>query len=146
MATKLETFNKKQLKSLPEMKPGHTVVVHQKIKEGGKERIQPFKGLVIAGKHGKGINGTITVRKISGGIGVERIFPIHSPKIEKIEIVGKSKVRRAKLYFLRERSGRKARLKRKDDFGIAGAEPAAEPKPEKQPAEETPTETAEVAE
>ncbi len=113
MATKLEIFNKKQLKTLPDIRPGYTVVVHQKIKEGNKERIQPYKGVVIAKKHGKGINATITVRKISGGIGVEKIFPIHSPIIEKIEVSGKAKVRRAKLYFLRERSGKSARLKAK---------------------------------
>ena len=71
-------------KGLPEIKPGYTVIVHQKIKEAGKERIQPFEGLVIAKKHGSGINATITVRKIIGGIAVERVFPIHSPAIEKI--------------------------------------------------------------
>jgi large subunit ribosomal protein L19 len=113
MATKLDIFNQKQLKTLPDIRPGYTVVVHQKIKEGNKERIQPYKGIVIARKHGKGINATITVRKISGGIGVEKIFPIHSPVIEKIEVLAKAKVRRAKLYFLRERSGKSARLKAK---------------------------------
>ena len=101
MPTKLETFNKSQLKSLPDIRPGQTITVYQKIKEGGKERIQPYKGLVIAKKHGKGINATITVRRVSGGIGVERIFPLHSPMIEKIEITGQTKVRRAKLYYLR---------------------------------------------
>jgi large subunit ribosomal protein L19 len=121
MPTKLEIFNKSQLKSLPDIRPGQTITVYQKIKEGGKERIQPYKGLVIAKKHGKGINATITVRRVSGGIGVERIFPLHSPMIEKIEITGQTKVRRAKLYYLRGRTGRKARLKKKEGFEIAVA-------------------------
>ena len=121
MPTKLEIFNKSQLKSLPDIRPGQTITVYQKIKEGGKERIQPYKGLVIAKKHGKGINATITVRRVSGGIGVERIFPLHSPMIEKIEITGQTKVRRAKLYYLRGRTGRKASLKKKEGFEIAVA-------------------------
>ncbi|PIQ74261.1 MAG: 50S ribosomal protein L19 [Candidatus Portnoybacteria bacterium CG09_land_8_20_14_0_10_44_13] len=143
MSTKLDAFNKKQLKSLPEIRPGYTIIVHQKIKEGEKERIQPFKGLVIAKKHGAGINGTITVRKISGGIGVERTFPIHSPKINKIEVVGKAKVRRAKLYFLRERTGKSARLKRKEERGENATEPSAI---EATPKKETPGETTKTAE
>lgn len=98
-------------KDLPEIRPGYTVVVYQKIKEGDKERIQAFEGLVIATKHGSGINATITVRKISGGIAVERIFPIHAPGIQKIEVVKKSKVRRAKLYYLRGRFGKQAKMK-----------------------------------
>ena len=85
MPTKLEIFNQKHIKNLPEIKSGYIVRVHQRIKEGDKERIQPYEGLVIAKKHGKGINSTITVRRVSGGIGIERIFPLHSPKIEKIE-------------------------------------------------------------
>jgi large subunit ribosomal protein L19 len=111
MPTKLEIFNQKQLKTLPDIKSGYTVRVYQRIKEGDKERVQPYEGLVIARKHGKGINATITVRRITGGIGVERIFPIHSPKIEKIKVLKKAKVRRAKLYYLRQRSGKSARLK-----------------------------------
>lgn len=118
MTTKLNIFNQKQLKTIPDIRPGYTVVVYQKIKEGNKERIQPFKGIVIARKHGKGINATITVRKISAGVGVERIFPLHSPTIEKIKVTGQTKVRRAKLYFLRERSGKKARLKKKKGLEI----------------------------
>lgn len=109
---KLEEYNKKQLKKdLPEIRPGYTVKVYQKIKEDDKQRIQVFEGLVIAKKHGRGINATITVRKISQGIGVERIFPIHSPVIEKIEVVKKGKVRRAKLYYIRKKSAKEARLK-----------------------------------
>lgn len=106
-------FIKNQLKTnLPEIKPGFTVIVYQKIKEGDKERIQPFEGLVIAKKHGQGINATITVRKISGTVAVERVFPIHAPTIEKIEVTKKSKVRRAKLYYLRGRFGKKAKMKK----------------------------------
>lgn len=141
MSTKLDAFNKKQLKKLPEIRPGYTIIVYQKIKEGEKERIQPFKGLVIAKKHGTGINGTITVRKISGGIGVERTFPLHSPRINKIEIVGKAKVRRAKLYFLRERIGKRARLKRKGELWATATEPST---PETIPTQEAPAEAVET--
>ena len=111
----METFTKIQLKKeLPDIRPGDTVRVHQKIKEKNKERIQVFEGLVLARKHGKGISSTITVRKVISGIGVERIFPTHSPNIEKIEIIKRSKVRRAKLYYLREAKGKKGKLKRKE--------------------------------
>ncbi len=108
---KLEKFNKKQEKEIDQIRPGYTVRVHQKIKEGDKQRIQIFEGLVIARKHGKGISSTITVRKISQGIGVERIFPVHAPFVEKIEVVKKHKIRRAKLYYIREKSAKEARLK-----------------------------------
>ncbi len=112
MSKKLDEFNKRQLKKdLPEMKSGYTVRVHQKIKEGDKQRIQVFEGLIIARKHGQGINATITVRKVTSGLGVERIFPIHAPFIEKIEVVKKGKVRRAKLYYIRDKSAKKSRLK-----------------------------------
>lgn len=102
-----------QLKSnLPELKSGQTVRVHQRIKEGDKTRIQPFEGLIIATKHGRGLDGTFTVRKIAEGVGVERIYPLHSPTIDKIEILKTSKVRRAKLYYMRERFGKKAKMKK----------------------------------
>ena len=101
-----------QLKSnLPEIKPGQTVRVHQRVKEGAKTRVQPFEGLVIAAKHGRGLDGTFTVRKIAEGVGVEKIYPLHSPTIDKIEILKTSKVRRAKLYYMRERSGKSAKMK-----------------------------------
>jgi len=131
MITLLEKFNKEQEKKLPELRPGDTIKVHQKIKEGEKERIQIFEGVIIAKKHGKGISATITVRKIVDGVGVERIFPIHSPSIDKIEIVRHGKVRRAKLYYLRTAKGKKAKLKRKEFAAVIAEEPAEEPEIEK---------------
>ena len=128
MVTKLEIFNETFLKKgLPDIRPGDTVQVSQKIREGDKERVQTFEGLVIARKHGKGIGATITVRKVISGIGVERIFPIHSPTIEKIEVLKRGKVRRAKLYYLRKTKGKKAKLKKKE---------FAEVIPEEKPVEE----------
>lgn len=107
-------FVKKQLRhDLPDIRPGDTAKIFQKIKEGDKERIQSFEGLVIARKHGQGISATITVRKVSDGIGVERIFPIHSPTIQKIEVLKRSKVRRAKLYYIREKAAKEVRKKMK---------------------------------
>lgn len=116
MATKIEIFNQLQLKKdSSDIRPGDTVRVYQKIQgEGNKGKIQVFEGLIIARKHGKGISGTVTVRKIISGIGVEKIFPIHSPLIEKIEILKRGKVKRAKLYYLRKAKGKKARLKKKE--------------------------------
>jgi large subunit ribosomal protein L19 len=112
MSTKIENFVKTKLKTnLPDIRPGDTVKVSQKIREGDKERIQDFEGLVISRKHGKEIGATITVRKEISGIGVEKIFPLHSPTIEKIEILKKGKVRRAKLYYLRKAKGRRGKLK-----------------------------------
>ena len=99
--------------SLPDFKPGDTINVHVKIKEGNKERIQQFQGTVIQ-RRGKGTNGeSFTVRKVSNGVGVERIFPIVSPSIDKIEIVKEGKVRRAKLYYMKGRHGKAARIKEK---------------------------------
>lgn len=95
---------------LPEFGPGDTVRVHAKVIEGNKERIQVFEGVVIARKHG-GISETFTVRKISHGVGVERTFMLHSPRIDKIEVVRRGKVRRAKLYYLRKKIGKAARIK-----------------------------------
>ena len=110
MTTKIETFLQPFLKKdLPEIRPGDTIRIYQKVKE--KEQI--FEGLVIARKHGKGIGSTITIRKIISGIGVERIFPLHSPTIEKIEILKRGKVRRAKLYYLRKAKGERAKIKEK---------------------------------
>ncbi len=99
----------------PEFKVGDTVKVHYKIKEGSKERIQVFQGIVIQ-KRGMQISATFTVRKISGGIGVERIFPQHSPNIDKIEVVRFGRVRRAKLFYLRKAKGKAARVKEKKRY------------------------------
>ncbi len=95
---------------IPEFKVGDTLRVHVKIIEGQRERIQVFEGYVLKRQHG-GINETFTVRKLSNGIGVEKTFPLHSPKIEKIEVVRKGKVRRAKLNYMRQRTGKAARIK-----------------------------------
>ena len=104
-------ITKSQLRSdLPELKPGQTVRVDVQIREGDKTRIQAFEGVVIRVK-GTGINETITVRKISNGVGVERSFPLHSPTIDKIQVLRVGRVRRARLYYLRSRSGKNARLK-----------------------------------
>ena len=97
-------------KEIAEFHPGDTVRVHVKIKEGDKERIQPFEGTVIARKHG-GLQETFTVRKISFGQGVERIFPIHAPVIDRVEVVRRGSVRRAKLYYLRALRGKAARIR-----------------------------------
>jgi large subunit ribosomal protein L19 len=115
MMIKLDVFNQNLLKKdLPDIRPGDTVRISQKIKEGDKERVQSFEGIVIAKKHGKGISSTITVRKVISGIGVEKTFPFHSPLIEKIDIIKRGKVRRAKLYYLRKAKGKAGRLKKKE--------------------------------
>jgi large subunit ribosomal protein L19 len=106
----IDTIEAEQVRSdIPDFKPGDTVKVHVRVVEGDKERIQVFEGTVL-GRSGGASRETFTVRKTSYGVGVERIFPVHSPRIEKIQIVAKGVVRRAKLYFLRERSGRAARV------------------------------------
>lgn len=102
-------------KQQPEFSPGDTVRIHVRVVEGDKQRIQVFQGVVIA-RRGGGTRETFTVRKISGGIGVERIFPLHSPNVDKIEVVRHGKVRRAKLYYLRDLRGKAARIEeRRDD-------------------------------
>lgn len=101
-----------QLKTLPDFKPGDVVKVHQRIKEGGKERVQLFEGLVIARKGGTGVNATFMVRKISYGVGVERIFPLHSPNIVKLEVSKPGSVSQAKLYYVRERQSNEPRFRK----------------------------------
>ena len=106
----IETLEKEQLRSdIPAFAPGDTVKVHCKIVEGSHERIQVFEGVVIA-RQGQGARETFTVRRISYGVGVERTFPVHSPRIDKIDVLRKGIVRRAKLYYLRERTGKAARI------------------------------------
>jgi len=106
----IETIEQAQLVERPDIRPGDTVRVHVKVKEGEKERIQVFEGLVIS-QHRGGVRATFTVRKVSFGQGVERIFPLHSPMIDKIEVIRSARVRRAKLYFLRKLRGKAARLR-----------------------------------
>jgi large subunit ribosomal protein L19 len=108
----IESIERTQLVERPEMRSGDTVRVHVKVREGDKERIQVFEGMVIA-QHRGGSRATFTVRKVSFGQGVERIFPLHSPTIDKVELVRSAKVRRAKLYFLRDLKGKAARMKEK---------------------------------
>tara|TARA_B100000927_G_scaffold260189_1_gene229614 strand:- start:361 stop:711 length:351 start_codon:yes stop_codon:yes gene_type:complete len=105
-------INSKQLKNHPEFSPGDTVVVAVKVKEGKRERLQQFEGIVIA-KSNRGINSSFTVRKISYGEGVERVFQLHSMSIASVKVKRRGAVRRAKLYYLRERSGKSARIKEK---------------------------------
>ena len=108
---KIQAFVNEQLKTeIPQFEIGDSVVVHNKIKEGSRERIQLFDGLVIAKKNG-GIAETFTVRKIAYGIGVEKTFPLHSPNVVKVDVTRRGKVRRAKLYYVRERVGKAAKVK-----------------------------------
>ena len=109
----IKELNKETLaKESANVQIGDTIRVHVKVKEGSRERIQVFEGIVIAKKHG-GIEETITVRRLSYGVGVEKVFPVHAPTVEKIETVRKGKVRRAKLYYLRGRVGKAAKIKEK---------------------------------
>ncbi|MGB9839091.1 50S ribosomal protein L19 [Thermovenabulum sp.] len=114
MSDLVRAIEQEQMKTdIPEFRPGDTVKVYTKVIEGNRERIQVFEGVVIARKGG-GLRETFTVRKISYGVGVERVFPLHSPRIEKIEVVRKGKVRRAKLYYLRKLKGKAAKIKERD--------------------------------
>jgi large subunit ribosomal protein L19 len=108
-------------KDLPDFRAGDTVRVHTKIKEGDKERIQVYEGVVIASSGGSA-RSMFTVRKMSYGVGVERIFPLHSPRIDKVEVVGRGDVRRSRLYYLRDLQGKAARVQQED--GQAGPKPA----------------------
>lgn len=138
MPTKIDAIIKDQLKTdLPDIRPGDTVRVHQKIKEKDKERIQVFEGLIIARKHGKEAGATITVRKVVSGVGVERIIPLHSPAIDKIEVVKRGKPRRAKLYYLRTAKGKRGKLKQEEFAEAIPEQPTEEiPEAETQPSSE----------
>ena len=113
MSNIIDALEKEGMRTdIPEFAVGDTVKVYAKIIEGNKERVQGFEGVVIARKNG-GISETFTVRRVSYGVGVEKTYPLHSPKITKIEVLKKGEVRRAKLYYLRERSGKSAKIKEK---------------------------------
>lgn len=109
----LQVIENEQLKTdIPQFRPGDTVRVHVKVVEAERERIQLFEGVVIA-RSGGGLRETFTVRKVTQGVGVERTFPLHSPRVDKIEVIRRGRVRRAKLYYLRQRVGKAARIKEK---------------------------------
>lgn len=121
----IEAIEREQLQqNVPEFKPGDTVKVHVKVIEGEKERVQVFAGVVIRRSRG-GIRSTFTVRKVSYGIGVERTFPLHSPRVDRIEVVTRGHVRRAKLYYLRALSGKAARITAEKSEKTAGEKDAA---------------------
>jgi|TARA_B100000530_G_scaffold336049_1_gene289702 ribosomal protein L19, bacterial type len=123
-----EQLNKlRESKQIPDFAPGDTVRVNVKISEGTRERVQAYEGVVI-GRSGSGINESFTVRKISYGEGVERVFPVYSPTIESISVVKKGKVRRAKLYYLRDRRGKSARIAEKIDVNRQKAKEVSQPK------------------
>lgn len=108
----IKHLSQAQVRTLPEFKTGDTVKVHQRIKEAGRERVQVFEGLVIARKGGRGVNATFMMRKISSGVGVERIYPLHSPNIVKLEVVKPGKVSKAKLYYVRKRRDNAPRFRK----------------------------------
>lgn len=112
----LQTIENEQLKTdIPDFRPGDTVRVHVKVVEAERERIQIFEGVVI-GRSGGGLRETFTVRKVTQGVGVERKFPVHSPRVDKIEVIRRGRVRRAKLYYLRKRVGRAARIRERQSW------------------------------
>jgi large subunit ribosomal protein L19 len=129
MSTIIESIEQRQLKRVPRFEPGDRVRVHFQVIEGSRRRTQVFEGIVI-GRQGEGVRETFTVRKQSFGVGVERTFPVHSPKIERLEVVARGDVRRAKLYYLRGRVGKRARVAERrwgieDDLVLAEAEEVA---------------------
>lgn len=134
-ATKAQGANK-----IMDLQPGDTVRVWQKIEEKGKTRLQAFEGLVLACKHGAEAGGTFTVRKVASGVGVEKIFPVHSPMIDRVEIVKRARVRRAKLYFIREKVAREARRQLRRQRLVRSDEGAVE----EPVVEEAPVETVEA--
>ena len=113
---------------LPEFRPGDTVKVHVRVVEAGRERIQVFQGVVIR-RQGGGLRETFTVRKVSFGVGVERTFPVHSPSVAKVEVTQKGRVRRAKLYYLRERRGKRARIRERREAEVTPPPPAEDTVP-----------------
>jgi len=133
-------------KNTPELRAGDRIRVHQKIKEGAKERVQVFEGLVIKVQHGQGINGTFTVRRLSLGVGVEKTFPLHLPSIVKIEKIKSARVRRAKLFYIRDLIGKRANRLKKEKEDKAVWEDVVEEKIEKDPEQEQIEQAVEEAE
>lgn len=141
MQKKMVEFNMTQRTSqVPDFQTGDVVKVFRKIIEGGKERVQMFQGMIIATRGGQSSSQTITVRKVSNGVGVELVLPVHSPMIEKIELVKKAKTRRSKLYYIREKTAKSLKLKYKDIAEFAAVE--KEPMKEEAVSEETVVEEA----
>lgn len=128
-ATHISPANVEARKTL-DLRAGDTVKVHQKIKEGDKSRIQIFEGLVLARKHGREAGGTFTVRKVASGVGVERIFPLYSPAIDKIDIVKRAKVRRAKLYHIRDKATKEISRQLRRELDTPAESPVKETAPE----------------
>ena len=121
---KLDAVRREGLKvNLPDFRPGDTVRVMVRVREGDKERLQAFEGVCI-GRRGAGVSATFTVRKVSAGVGVERIFPLHSPSVAEVELVRRGRVRRAKLYYLKKLSGKAARIRERQET-LGGASPDA---------------------
>ncbi len=142
----IKSLEHEQLKNkIPELKVGDTVKVHQRIKEGNRERIQVFEGIIIK-KQGGGVNSTFTVRKIAYGVGVEKTFLVHSPLVEKVEVVRVGKARRAKLYYLRDRIGKAARTKENTGARIENKEITIKEEITEEPVVEESEETVEVTE
>lgn len=133
-------------KNAPELRPGDTVRVHQRIREGGKERVQVFEGLVIAVRGNRDISSSFTVRRVASGVGVEKTFPLHSPNVLKVERIKTAKVRQARLYYMRERFGRAARMKNELWEKTTWQEPTAEELAAEAASEETPEEVVETPE
>ncbi|MCC7386183.1 MAG: 50S ribosomal protein L19 [Deltaproteobacteria bacterium] len=126
MTNPVDQIEQSYLRELPPIEIGDTVRVHTKIREGDKERIQIFEGVVLRWKRG-GLRSTVTVRKVSHGVGVERIFPVHAPTIDKIEVKSRGRVRRARLYYLRDLAGKAARIKARSGLGESEGEAAPTP-------------------
>jgi large subunit ribosomal protein L19 len=140
MASPIDLIEQRQLRQVPAFKAGDTVRVHFQVIEGQRRRVQVFEGIVIK-RQGAGARETFTVRKTSFGVGVERTFPVHSPKIERIEVQAIGDVNRAKLYYLREKVGKKARVRAKTNVPLPRVEPEAEPFEEELPVDEAEPET-----
>ena len=147
MSTIIQDIERRQLREVPQFKAGDTVRVHFRVIEGNRQRIQVFEGIVIK-RQGAGVRETFTVRKNSFGVGVERTFPVHSPKIERIEVAARGDVRRAKLYYLRGRVGKRARVRERRytgpeevvETGLLHAAAEPEPEPEAPVVDDAPTE------